>query len=230
MRWVEIPKKLVSKTNNMHGLWYERTYGDLIREAIIHAVVTALYLPAYKAKCIPSIVIISVIFFQHLASLFIDPNGFLPNSFHFPGAIILALSGYIKNTNLLFFAGFYSAASKIEYINYLSKGIVEDKALRDSTNEILKLFIAVGGYFLIILLFPFQKFWRRYTGDSKWEYKPCWNSEMLGLHLLAVRVLWGLKNLLRKLKVFLGKKEKREDDADVELANLMKGDTHVITE
>ena len=69
----------------MHGLWYERDWTDLIREAIIHILTSSLFIPAYKMKCISSIIIISLIMIQHMASLFVHPDGFLPSSFVIPG-------------------------------------------------------------------------------------------------------------------------------------------------
>jgi hypothetical protein len=158
----------------MYGLWYERTVIDLIREGIIHLVLTALYVPAFRAKCMVSLVIITVIGLQHLASLFLDPDGFLPQFMEIPGALLLAAMGYFKNTNILLFAGIYSAVSKVEILKlcpdlYQSLG---DNA--DMFNEISKLIVALLLFVLVVRVFLFQKIYRMATNDPSWTYKPDW--------------------------------------------------------
>ena len=144
----------------MHGLWYERTWLDLGREAVIHVVLSLLYVPAYRIRCATSMVIVTLIGFQHLASLFVNPDGFLTPQMVLPGSFVLALMGYIKDSPLLFFVGLYSCISKYNgYLNDLTTSSFRDEwigsGLLDTANEILKLAIASVVWAAVYFLVPF---------------------------------------------------------------------------
>ncbi|KAL2914391.1 hypothetical protein HK105_206163 [Polyrhizophydium stewartii] len=129
----------------MHGLWYERTWLDLGREAIIHAVLSLLYVPAWHIKCASSVAIVTLIGLQHLASLFVHPDGFLPTYAVLPGAVALGLLGYTKGSRLLFFVGLYSFVSKYNFIRWVPASTRAGLgSYADTTNELLKLAAATA--------------------------------------------------------------------------------------
>lgn len=173
----------------MHGLWYQRDVPDLIREGIIHLVLTALYVPAYHAKCVISLVIVTVIGLQHLYSLFIEPNGFLPQLMEIPGALLLASLGYFKNANILLFAGLYSAISKVEILKLFPETYESLGDHRDILNEITKLLVAAIVVLFVVRLFLFQKLYRLATNNPTWRFKPNWRSNLRGLKAPKLKYL-----------------------------------------
>ncbi|KAI8927957.1 hypothetical protein BC831DRAFT_387462, partial [Entophlyctis helioformis] len=140
----------------MHGLWYQRTWLDLGREAIIHAVLSLLYVPAWQIKCATSMVIITLIGLQHLASLFVHPDGFLPPYIVLPGAALLGTMGYIRGSRLLFFVGLYSVVSKYEFIRLVSHSTRASMgSFADTFNELLKLGVAATVWAVFAFVLPF---------------------------------------------------------------------------
>jgi hypothetical protein len=173
----------------MHGLWYTRSWADLFREALIHAVLTGFYLPALTVKCVSSMVIVTLIGLQHLASLFVHPDGLIPNSFIFPGAVALAILAYFRDSKILLFAGIYSFTSKY---NYLHSVLTREERANflgewdDPVNELSKLLVSLLFFAVFGLLLPWPsciKFIRTCLGYQPVTYfispKTRWFSEIL---------------------------------------------------
>jgi hypothetical protein len=121
------------------GLWITRSWMDIMREFIIGKFLFFGGYYAYREKLYSISLLIFTTLVQHLVTLFIDPNGFLPDWIIPPASLFIAFKG-IQNSSLLYsFIGIYMTICHFKELDILSifhgKPIVE---------EIVKLFYATS--------------------------------------------------------------------------------------
>ncbi|KAI8893663.1 hypothetical protein BC833DRAFT_607622 [Globomyces pollinis-pini] len=132
----------------MHGLWYTRTYLDLLRELLIGKLIFYTTFIAWKIRIKSLVFICVMIQLQHLSSLFINPDGFIPDYLIPPTSLFILIIG-IQNQSLLFtFIGVYMTQCHFKELDLTP--LLKQNGIHDDWLELFKLFFSIFVWNLIM--------------------------------------------------------------------------------